>query len=206
LHQHQQQQPVGWFVTKLSSSLGFFDFPTHFSWKMIKAAPLAVVVEGMLLQFLCNSSAEFWHFPICSLELTSLIRTVCLCRSADGAIENYGFLWIRVRPRILVDVSSVDTSTTVLGFRISMPIMVAPTALHKFAHPEGEVATARAISAADTIMILSSSSNCTMEEVAAAGPGVRFFQLYVSWTSPVIKNCPQFVLAVQKCKEDGTSV
>jgi hypothetical protein len=47
------------------------------------------------------------------------------------------FSRIRLRPRILVDVSSVDTSTTVLGFRISMPIMVAPTALHKFAHPEG---------------------------------------------------------------------
>jgi isopentenyl diphosphate isomerase/L-lactate dehydrogenase-like FMN-dependent dehydrogenase len=53
-----------------------------------------------------------------------------------------------------VDVSSVNTSTTVLGFRIAMPIMVAPAALHKLAHPEGEVATARAVSAADTIMVL----------------------------------------------------
>lgn len=43
----------------------------------------------------------------------------------------------RLRPRILVDVSSVNTSTTVLGFRIAMPIMVAPAALHKLAHPEG---------------------------------------------------------------------
>jgi hypothetical protein len=42
-----------------------------------------------------------------------------------------------LRPRILVDVSSVDTSTTVLGSRISMPIMVSPTAHHKLAHPEG---------------------------------------------------------------------
>ncbi|CAK9202593.1 unnamed protein product [Sphagnum troendelagicum] len=105
---------------------------------------------------------------------------------ASGSEDEYSlrenrnaFSRIRLRPRILVDVSSVDTSTTVLGFRISMPIMVAPTALHKFAHPEGEVATARAISAADTIMILSSSSSCSMEEVAATGPGVRFFQLYV---------------------------
>ncbi len=104
---------------------------------MIKAAPLAVVVEGLLLQFLCNSSAEFWHFPICSLELLLLIRAVCLCRPDDGAIENYVFFWSRFRPRILVDVSNVDTSTTVLGFRISMPIMVAPTAMHKLADPEG---------------------------------------------------------------------
>jgi len=47
------------------------------------------------------------------------------------------FFVCRLRPRILVDVSSVDTSTTVLGFRISMPIMVSPTAHHKLAHPEG---------------------------------------------------------------------
>jgi len=66
-----------------------------------------------------------------------LIRAVCLCRPDDGAIENYVFFWSRFRPRILVDVSNVDTSTTVLGFRISMPIMVAPTAMHKLADPEG---------------------------------------------------------------------
>ncbi len=47
------------------------------------------------------------------------------------------FFVCRLQPRILVDVSSVDTSTTVLGFRISMPIMVSPTAHHKLAHPEG---------------------------------------------------------------------
>ena len=44
----------------------------------------------------------------------------------------------RFRPRILVDVTSVDLSTTVLGFKISMPIMVAPTAMQRMAHPEGK--------------------------------------------------------------------
>jgi hypothetical protein len=43
----------------------------------------------------------------------------------------------RFRPRILIDVTSVDLSTTVLGFKISMPIMVAPTAMQRMAHPEG---------------------------------------------------------------------
>ncbi|CAI0548491.1 unnamed protein product [Linum tenue] len=56
------------------------------------------------------------------------------------------------RPRILVDVSNIDMTTTVLGFKISMPIMIAPTAMQKMAHPDGENATARAASAADTIM------------------------------------------------------
>nr|CAB3503250.1 unnamed protein product [Digitaria exilis] len=63
------------------------------------------------------------------------------------------FSRILFRPRILIDVSRIDISTTVLGFKISMPIMVAPTAMQKMAHPEGEYATARAASAAGTIMV-----------------------------------------------------
>ncbi|GJN26412.1 hypothetical protein PR202_gb14340 [Eleusine coracana subsp. coracana] len=59
----------------------------------------------------------------------------------------------RVRPRVLMDVANIDMSASVLGYKISMPIMVAPTALHKLAHPEGELASARASAAAETIMI-----------------------------------------------------
>ncbi|GJN10270.1 hypothetical protein PR202_ga28349 [Eleusine coracana subsp. coracana] len=89
------------------------------------------------------------------------------------------FSRILFRPRILIDVSKIDITTTVLGFKISMPIMVAPTAFQKMAHPEGENATARAASAAGTIMTLSSWATSSVEEVASNGPGIRFFQLYV---------------------------
>ncbi|PRQ29486.1 putative (S)-2-hydroxy-acid oxidase [Rosa chinensis] len=89
------------------------------------------------------------------------------------------FSRILFRPRILIDVSKIDMRTTVLGFNISMPIMIAPTAMQKMAHPEGEFATARAASAADTIMTLSSWATSSVEEVASTGPGIRFFQLYV---------------------------
>lgn len=68
------------------------------------------------------------------------------------------FSRIRLRPRILVDVSNIDVATSVMGFKISMPIMVAPTAHHKLAHPEGELATARAASAADTLMVFLTTS------------------------------------------------
>ncbi|OAY74569.1 Peroxisomal (S)-2-hydroxy-acid oxidase, partial [Ananas comosus] len=85
----------------------------------------------------------------------------------------------RFRPRILIDVSKIDMTTTVLGFKISMPIMIAPTAMQKMAHPDGEYATARAASAANTIMTLSSWATSSVEEVASTGPGIRFFQLYV---------------------------
>ncbi|PPE00408.1 hypothetical protein GOBAR_DD02583 [Gossypium barbadense] len=74
----------------------------------------------------------------------------------------------KIRPRILVDVSRIDLSTTVLGYKISAPILIAPSAKHKWAHPEGEVATARAAAACDTIMILSYRSTCTIEEVASS--------------------------------------
>ncbi|XP_062184876.1 glycolate oxidase 3-like [Phragmites australis] len=89
------------------------------------------------------------------------------------------FSRILFRPRALIDVSHIDMSMSVLGYKISMPIMVAPTALHKLAHPEGELASARASAAAGTIMTLSSWSSCSIEEVKSTGAGIRFFQLSV---------------------------
>jgi 4-hydroxymandelate oxidase len=85
-----------------------------------------------------------------------------------------------LRPRVLVDVSSRDLSTSVLGTPVALPILVAPTAIHRMAHPEGEVATARAAARAGTIMTLSTLASATIEEVAEAAPeGARWFQLYV---------------------------
>ena len=89
--------------------------------------------------------------------------------------------WARIplHYRVLVDVSARDTSTTVLGEPVAMPILVAPTAFHKLACPDGELATARAASRAGTVMILSSLSNTRVEEVCAAATGPVWFQLYV---------------------------
>ncbi|GMQ08079.1 hypothetical protein CsSME_00051976 [Camellia sinensis var. sinensis] len=89
------------------------------------------------------------------------------------------FRRITFRPRVLVDVSRIDMSTTILGYPTSAPIMIAPTGLHKLAHPEGEVATARAAAACNTIMAMSFSADCTVEEVASSCNAIRFFQTYV---------------------------
>ncbi|KAJ4754796.1 Peroxisomal (S)-2-hydroxy-acid oxidase [Rhynchospora pubera] len=89
------------------------------------------------------------------------------------------FSRILFRPRVLIDVTKIDMTTTVLGFKISMPIMIAPSAMQKMAHPDGELATARAAASAGTIMTLSSWATSSVEEVNATGPGIRFFQLYV---------------------------
>ncbi len=87
---------------------------------------------------------------------------------------------IQLRPRMLVDVTNVDTSTEILGLRPSFPLLLAPVAMHKLADPEGEQATARAAAAAGVLMVLSTMSTYTIEEVAAAAAGPKWFQLYVN--------------------------
>jgi isopentenyl diphosphate isomerase/L-lactate dehydrogenase-like FMN-dependent dehydrogenase len=83
-------------------------------------------------------------------------------------------------PRVLVDVSEIDTRTTVLGTEIAQPVIVAPIALQKMATPEGERAMARGAAGAKTIMTLSTIATATPREVADAAPGApRWLQVYV---------------------------
>ncbi len=86
---------------------------------------------------------------------------------------------LKLRYRVLRDISRRDISTTILGHQLRMPVLVAPTAFHKLAHPDGETATARAAGAAGTLMILSTLSTTSIEEVMAAATGPVWFQLYV---------------------------
>ncbi|XP_024888011.1 hydroxyacid oxidase 1 [Temnothorax curvispinosus] len=105
----------------------------------------------------------------------------------SGAGEEYSVKWnreafknYRIRPRFLRDVSKRDISTTVLGHKVSMPLGVAPTAMQRMAHPDGECANARAAQAAGTIFILSTIATSSIEEVAEAAPkGIKWFQLYI---------------------------
>eukprot|EP00271_Cylindrocystis_brebissonii_P013184 TRINITY_DN32815_c0_g1_i1.p1 TRINITY_DN32815_c0_g1~~TRINITY_DN32815_c0_g1_i1.p1 ORF type:complete len:373 (+),score=99.13 TRINITY_DN32815_c0_g1_i1:129-1247(+) len=98
---------------------------------------------------------------------------------------------ILFRPRILIDVTKVDMSTSILGYRLSMPIMLAPTAMQRMAHPEGELATARAAASFNTAMVLSSWATSSVEEVSSVGPGLRFFQLYVYKDRNVVRQLVQ---------------
>jgi len=86
----------------------------------------------------------------------------------------------RLRPRVLVDVSSVTTKTSVLGTPVSLPALVAPMAMQQIAHEEGELAMARGAAAAETLMCLSTVATATPAEVAAAAPNApRWLQIYV---------------------------
>ena len=85
---------------------------------------------------------------------------------------------IIMKPRMMVDVSQLDLGTTVLGQKISFPVMLAPAGNHGAAHMEAELATVRAAGKADTLMVLSSHSAKTLEDVAEAATGPIWFQQY----------------------------
>lgn len=85
--------------------------------------------------------------------------------------------WL-LRPRVLRDVSSVSTAAKIGGRETALPVLLAPTAMHGLAHPEGELATARGAKAAGAIQVLSTMSSRSIEEVAATGVDL-WFQLYV---------------------------
>ena len=96
-------------------------------------------------------------------------------RRNSGAFEGW-----ELRPRVLVDVSSITTETTVLGTPVSMPVLVAPMAFHQIAHEEGELATAKGAAAAGTLMCVSTVATATPQDIAEAAPGApRWLQIYV---------------------------
>ncbi len=85
----------------------------------------------------------------------------------------------RLLPRVLRDVATVTTATTVLGTPVASPVLVAPTAYSVMAHPDGEVAVARGAAAAGSLMAVSSRCSTRLEDVAAAVAGPWWFQVYV---------------------------
>jgi isopentenyl diphosphate isomerase/L-lactate dehydrogenase-like FMN-dependent dehydrogenase len=96
-------------------------------------------------------------------------------RENRAAFERWTF-----RPRVLRDVSGISTTTTVLGRRIEVPVVVAPVAYQQLYDPDGECATARGASAAGTGLAVSTFSTRSHEEIASAAPGLlQWCQLYV---------------------------
>jgi isopentenyl diphosphate isomerase/L-lactate dehydrogenase-like FMN-dependent dehydrogenase len=106
---------------------------------------------------------------------------------AGGAGDERTLRWnreafsrFRLRPRVLIDVSSVSTATTVLETPVSMPVLVAPMAFQAIAHEDHELGMARGAAAAGTLMCLSTVATAAPADVAAAAPGApRWLQIYV---------------------------
>ena len=86
---------------------------------------------------------------------------------------------LRLRFRVMRGVAQRDLSTVVLGQAVSMPVLIAPTALQCLSHPDGELATMRAAAAEGVVMTVSTMSNHTLEDIAAVGDGPHWFQVYI---------------------------
>lgn len=88
------------------------------------------------------------------------------------------FARIKLRPRMLTGAGECDTRLTLLGAELTLPVLVAPAAYQKLAHPQGEAEMARGAGGAGTIMAVSTFGTVALEEVAAAATGPLWFQLY----------------------------
>ncbi|XP_048004861.1 2-Hydroxyacid oxidase 1 isoform X3 [Leguminivora glycinivorella] len=99
------------------------------------------------------------------------------------------FKRLRIRPKCLVGVGNSCLNTTVLGQKVSMPIGIAPSAMQRMAHPDGELANVRAAQAEGTIYTLSTIATSSIEEVSEAAPNaIKWFQLYIYNDREVTKN------------------
>ncbi|MEO9029372.1 MAG: alpha-hydroxy acid oxidase [Ktedonobacteraceae bacterium] len=97
---------------------------------------------------------------------------------------------LQLRPRMLVDVSTIDMHTSVLNTSVNIPILISPVGFQGLAHADGECATARAIGPAGTLMVASTFSSRTLEEIAQAATGPLWFQLAAptrAWTEKLVQ-------------------
>jgi 4-hydroxymandelate oxidase len=95
---------------------------------------------------------------------------------------------LQLKPRVLVDVTRVDLRRTLFDYDMAHPIILAPTSSHLLAHPEAEVETARGAAAAKAIMVASTVSNRSIEDICDAASEPVWFQLYVEDDREAVKS------------------
>ncbi len=101
----------------------------------------------------------------------------------------------RLMPRVLTDVSSVDTSAVILGQRVALPMAIAPTGAAGFGWRGADIAIARAAVAAGIPYTLSSTATASIEQIANAAPGRLWFQAYILRNKPFLEALIQRALA-----------
>lgn len=121
--------------------------------------------------------------------------------SEDTINENLdAFKRLRIVPRMFRDVRSTDTSVSILGETFKSPVFIAPVGVQKIAHPDGDLATARAAKSVNVPFIASTVSAYSMEEIAEElGDTTRWFQLYWSNNKELVKSL------IQRAENSGYS-
>ncbi|MGE5304878.1 MAG: alpha-hydroxy acid oxidase [Alphaproteobacteria bacterium] len=124
--------------------------------------------QEVIVQARRNLSQNVWDYLTGGAE-----SETTMCRNRFG-LDSLGF-----RPRVLVDVSHIDASTTFLGHKLRIPVMLAPIGSLQIITPEGAVAVAKAAHEFGTLNFVSSVTQPGLEQTAAATPRAKIFQLYV---------------------------
>jgi len=115
-----------------------------------------------------NLPDNVWHYLTGGAESETTMRR-----------NRHGLDCIAFRPRVLIDVSRIDTSTTFLGHKLTLPVMLAPIGSLQSITAEGGVAVARAAEESGTVNFVSSVTQPSLETIAAASGNPKVFQLYV---------------------------
>ncbi len=125
---------------------------------------------------------NIWQFKNLAKEKLSKDAYEYLTGGADDkrtlGKNQSSFHHIKLLPRRLVDVSSIDTTFEIFGQKYSSPIMIAPVGMQKLFHPEGELATAKAANKLKQAMIASTVANHSYKEIADLCNPKPWFQLY----------------------------
>jgi isopentenyl diphosphate isomerase/L-lactate dehydrogenase-like FMN-dependent dehydrogenase len=124
-----------------------------------------------------NLTDNVWHYLTGGAESETTMRR-----------NRYGFDSLAFRPRVLVDVSKIDPSTSFLGHKLKIPVMLAPIGSLQSITPDGGVAVARAAEQCGTINFVSSVTQPSLEEIAGAGRSPKIFQLYVQGDLTWVEN------------------
>lgn len=104
-------------------------------------------------------------------------------------LNKRAFQRLRIRPRVLRDVSKISLETTVFGKQVDIPFGIAPSGMQKVAHPDGESGNARAVGSHGGIYIMSTVATTSIEELAKNAPNTRkWFQLYPYATKGISEN------------------
>ena len=115
-----------------------------------------------------NLSQPAWDYLVGGADSETSMRRNRL------AFDKWGFI-----PRVLVDVSQIDTSTTLLGHRLRSPVILGPIGSMQHLSPDGAIGFAKAAAQYGTLMSMSIITPPSLEDVAAATDGPKWFQLYV---------------------------
>jgi L-lactate dehydrogenase (cytochrome) len=146
-----------------------------------------------------SSGGSFHPPPVSNCLNIADLESVCVRRMTKEGLDYYisaaddeitlrenraAFLRVFLKPRVLVNVGHVDTATSMLGTRVSLPLYLTACALGKLAHPDGECALTRAAGSHGIIQMCPTLGSCSIEEMAEARSGptspTQWFQLYVN--------------------------